>query len=276
MPVPFLAHQVPVLPLKMRRPDRWDGLALVVGSMVPDFWYVTVGFDHGWGGHSFVVNAHGWFQPLRWILPSMLVVWAVRHIVAPVVPLAFPDAGRWHLRDYRLLASAHHRWWVTAYSAFVGAFSHVLLDSVTHRDGYFVTNYSIMERWWFTIDGWRVKTWWLAQYVGSVVLCAAALWMVWSIGRRRLMVRWHGGDAAPTAGDLTRWGARKVRMTLAVSVIVGAAVGVPRYRVTLATAAMTTTLIVLAGAVVAGWWAQRDVVAREAAPDSPTPVDPLL
>ena len=52
MPFTFLAHQAPVLPIKARRPDRWDGLALVVGSMAPDLAYVVARDDrHYFDGH---------------------------------------------------------------------------------------------------------------------------------------------------------------------------------------------------------------------------------
>lgn len=40
MPGTLLSHQAIVLPLKLRWPARFSGLALVIGSMAPDFEFI--------------------------------------------------------------------------------------------------------------------------------------------------------------------------------------------------------------------------------------------
>ena len=80
MPVTFLAHQAPVLPIAQRWPDRTDGVALVVGSMAPDFAYVL-------NGSRWEVWAHGLPAVVVFCVPATFVVgWLIVRVLAPVVP----------------------------------------------------------------------------------------------------------------------------------------------------------------------------------------------
>lgn len=111
MPVTFLAHQAPAFVLQRRWPQRLDGVGLVVGTIMPDVWYVTVGWLYGplgiplWvDGHQ--VSAFGTTVLIPGLVLSLLIRWAV-------------------------LAERGPRWWVTAWSVALGGLTHLLLDPLS-------------------------------------------------------------------------------------------------------------------------------------------------
>ena len=59
------------------------------------------------------------------VIPGTVLTMLLRRWTMPVVPAVLPKAGFLRLRDYRLVALARHRWWVTAYSVAVGALTHL-------------------------------------------------------------------------------------------------------------------------------------------------------
>jgi hypothetical protein len=198
VPFTFLAHQAPVLPLMgrggldappPRRRIDWDGVALVAGSMAPDLAYVTRGWWYGpWGipmwfdGHRpqnlFVVTA-----------AATLLAVVVRWWILPVLPLALPDGGSFHLRDYQRLSLVRHRWWETVASAFVGAVTHLVLDAFTHSDGAGSGSSGFFQTPLFGVGSRTVHLYTALQYGGSVVLGAYTLWWMWRAGRARAFRR---------------------------------------------------------------------------------------
>ena len=67
-----------------------------------------------------------------WCLPvTLLLTWVVRR-AAPVVAAHLPAGGPLALRDYGVLGSVRHRWYVVLWSALLGAGSHLLWDGFTH------------------------------------------------------------------------------------------------------------------------------------------------
>lgn len=183
MPVTFLAHQAPVLPLARRWPGRLDGVALVIGSMAPDMAYVLV-------GSRFEIWAHGFPWVVLFCVPvTVIVSWLVVRVLAPVVPDHLPPAGRLHLRDYRGLAV--HRFGVvrTALGTLVGALSHVALDHFTHEWGWFARNVA-----WYddrVVDARFLGREWtffrVVQYTGHVGGSALCVLLLWRYGRSRWM-----------------------------------------------------------------------------------------
>jgi hypothetical protein len=173
VPFTFFAHQAPVLPIKRKRPDRWDGLALVVGSMAPDLVYVTAGTDHYFDGHRLS-------NQFALMVAAVLLTYVVRLLVLPVAPLALPE-GASPLRDALLDASrTRHRVWVVAYSAFIGQLTHLALDAFTHRDGFVVQDVAFFRAPWFAVGGHHVALYNTLQYGLSIVL---GLWCVLMLNR---------------------------------------------------------------------------------------------
>lgn len=196
MPATFPSHAAAVLPLKLWRPRRFDGVALVTGSAAPDLPYALNGFVLLPSTHS--LPAVLWFG-----LPVALVTaWLVRR-AAPVVAVHLPARPGWlALPDYGVLGAVRHRWYVTVWSGLLGAASHAAWDGFTHSpDGPYGWGVRLLP--WLAGEpapGWP---WWaLGQQVSTVVGAGVALAVAVHIGRRRLLRRWHG--PAPRI-PRTRW-----------------------------------------------------------------------
>jgi hypothetical protein len=192
MPATIPSHQAAVLPLKMRFPDRFDGVALVVGSTAPDIGYVLAGIaeppSHAW--HSLV-----WFH-----LPVVVALaWLVRS-AAPTVAAHLPG----YLRDYGVLGTVRHPLRVTAWSAVLGALTHQVWDAITHPYMLFVATSAYLPAMHATavagLAWWRVVHL-LSEVVGVVVTLATVIY----IGRRRLLVAWHGPPPVLASRPLVFW-----------------------------------------------------------------------
>ena len=184
MPATFPSHAAAVLPLKIRWPAAFNGVALVVGSTTPDQAYAIYGRFHLSGTHQW--PGLGW-----WCLPVALIeTWLARR-AAPIVAAHLPVAGTLALRDYGAIGRQRHHWYVTVYSALLGAITHLLWDGVSHRPdspGWGrnllpFLNTPEINRWW----------WWnYAELVWSIIGGIAAMLMFAWIGRHRLIRAWYG------------------------------------------------------------------------------------
>jgi hypothetical protein len=192
VPATIPSHQAAVLPLKVRFPDRFDGVALVVGSAAPDIGYVLAGIaeppSHAW--HSLV-----WFH-----LPVVVALsWVVRR-AAPVVAAHLPAA----LRDYGVLGVVRHPVRVTAWSAVLGALTHQVWDALTHPYMLFVSTSAYLPVMHETavagLPWWRIVHL-LSEVVGVAVVVAVLI----HIGRSRLLVRWHGPPPPTPTRPLVFW-----------------------------------------------------------------------
>lgn len=165
--MPFtVSHTVAVIPLFRWR--RLDPLALVIGSMAPDFGYFVHRFAFAGGAHSFV----GSFTRA---LPVAMVVWLVCRftglfLIRPLPPrlramaAAVVEKSRWQLSS--LL-------WVPL-SLLLGIWSHVAWDSFTHKGGWVVSRVPLLE--------WPVYHW--LQQASSIFGMAILLILYRKFGRR--------------------------------------------------------------------------------------------
>lgn len=180
MPLTFFAHQGPLLPLLQRHRTNVDALCIVVGSMAPDFAYVL--HRSRWS-----LWAHEGWAIVWWNVPvTLLVAWIVARVIAPVLADHLPDLGRFHLRDYRGLATHRFTVWSPLW-ALAGALSHIGLDHFTHEWGWLATNVE-----WFGRDlgrdSWTGRQWTPArvlQYVGHTGGSALCGLLLWRYGGRR-------------------------------------------------------------------------------------------
>jgi hypothetical protein len=144
VPSAFLSHQGIILPLKTRFPEKFDGTALVFGSMMVDFEYVILEIMKFLSvdaviplGHSFV-GIFSWVLPIsifcsflfsRWIGPAIASI--VQKIENGHVILSY--FGFDQLRLLKLKRFSFRWLWMSFYSALLGALSHLLLDLPSHE-----------------------------------------------------------------------------------------------------------------------------------------------
>ena len=195
MPLTFPSHAGVVVPLKLWRPRWFDGVALVLGSTAPDLPYAI---------HRYAeIRAHTWWGLVWFCVPvTMLGCVAVRWAVA-VTAAHLPMGGPLRLRDYGGLRDVRHPLLVTAFSAWLGALSHRLWDVVTHAS----IDQGTVRIPALGTEAVAGQPWWRVLFYGSTVAGAAAvLAAMVHIGRRRLLVRWHGPAPAVPTDPAWFWG----------------------------------------------------------------------
>jgi Domain of unknown function (DUF4184) len=182
MPVTFFAHQVPVLPIARRWPNRTDGIALVIGSMAPDMAYFL-------NGSRLSVWAHSFPAVVTFCVPITLAAsWLIARAISPVLWDHLPTAGPFRLKDYRGMSVHRFSWGWAALSAFIGSLSHVILDHFTHDWGWFARNLDWYDS--VVINNLFGRQWTvfrIAQYIGHVVGILTCVWMLGRYGRERWM-----------------------------------------------------------------------------------------
>lgn len=181
MPLVYLAHQAPFLPVLRRWPGRLDGPCLLAGSMAPDFAYALQ-------GTRFELWAHAFPGLVTFAVPAALVVaWLTVRGLARVGAAHLPAGGGFHLRDLRGLAAHRFSPPRAALSALIGAWGHVLLDAPGHAWGWPARTWE-----WFRAPlgealflGRPWTAFRIAQYAGHVGWTALAVVLLWRYGRQR-------------------------------------------------------------------------------------------
>jgi hypothetical protein len=179
VPATIPSHQAAVLPLKVRYPHRFDGVALVIGSAAPDIGYVLAGIAEP--------PSHAWHSLLWFHLPVVTALaWVVRR-AAPAVAAHLP--GR--LRDYGVLGAVRHPLLVTAYSGMLGALTHQVWDAITHPYMLFVSPSTYLPAMHTTAVA-GVPWWRMVHLLSEVVGTVTTIALIVHIGRTGLLRTWHG------------------------------------------------------------------------------------
>ena len=190
VPLTFPTHPAAVLPLKLWRPRWFDEIALVVGSTAPDLAYALDG-----SGLPVWPLSHQLLGLVVWCLPvALAATWLIRR-VTPVVAAHLPAGGPLALADYGALGTFRPRWPVVVSSALLGAASHLALDRLE----------ALVP---------------VSEYVMHVLGTVGLLAVVVTIGRGRLLRRWHGDPPPVRRRPVLFW-------TVAAAVTLGAAAAVP-------------------------------------------------
>jgi hypothetical protein len=177
MPWTF-AHPAAVLPLhrltRSRGRGRFSLAALMVGSMVPDFGYYAFQFQGSAFAHSFLgsltvcpllglllLGVGGALRrPLCYMLPQP-------HRAA-LLPLALAPLRVDAMRV--LMASA---------AVILGAWTHIVWDSFTHTDRWFVERIGWLQQHVLTVRGHELHGYSLLQYASSALGVAWLAWAYW-------------------------------------------------------------------------------------------------
>jgi hypothetical protein len=209
MPWTF-AHPAAVLPLAKLPGARLSLAALSIGSMVPDFGYYVFRFEGSAFAHSFL-GSLTLCPTLGAVL--LLIFGVLRRPLCYLLPqphreLLLPLANTPWRFD-----SSSVPWFLAA--LIVGAWTHILWDSFTHVDRWFVARSDWLQRETFEIRGHVLHGYSLLQYASSAVGVSVLLWAYWSWLRKAhgaRPIRWF----APEDG----WRYRCILAALATAVLV--------------------------------------------------------
>jgi hypothetical protein len=213
LPSSILSHQGIVLPLKIKYPEKFDGIALCVGSVAPDLPFILSFFlgsrinryvlFHSVGGLIYTV-------PL-----SLLLVFLFNRFLLPIIayvasknrfgPISYLLAF-FGFDDFGLVKSMRFSltWLLKAtYSVVIGIFSHFLLDLPTHGYiPYLKPFFSGIMPSWFLIEYSRlnipfygifeVTNYNILWVSFSIILGIIALYNLRYIKKNKLMMKWYG------------------------------------------------------------------------------------
>lgn len=191
MPLTFPSHAAAVLPVKLRWPDRVDGVALVIGSTAPDLPYALAPYVR--------LDAHQWHALFWFCLPVGMAAAALTRRAGPAVAAHLPRGGTWNWPDYATIGRTRYRWYVTASCVVFAALTHLAWDMFTHPAA---------GRWLPPLDvvAFAGLPWWhVLQFASSALGAVAAISMVWQVGRQRLLVRHGQPEPFPARPKMFWW-----------------------------------------------------------------------
>lgn len=167
MPFP-LAHPAAVLPLRRYCPVRLNFAALVIGSVTPDASYCLGENAGGAFGHS-LLGSVVFCLPVGLVL--MALFYGLRSPVVRMLPSAYQDALLPFCR--RPTGPA----WVMVISLLIGTFTHLLWDSFTHNDGWFVQHLPVLQSVVIHVGDRTARLchvlWYACSFIGVICLFLA-------------------------------------------------------------------------------------------------------
>lgn len=171
MPFTF-AHPVIALPFKGKR--HLDFLALILGTMAPDFEYFIHFKPYQVYGHTFL-GMFFYNLPL-----TLLLLVLIRYILAASLLSHLPFKMD-RLYSYLVRTSRYKKVWVSlgisAYSAVLGMITHILWDGFTHKGGYFVERFPTLNSTYNIVDI-QIPLYKILQHGSTLIgLGIIALWI---------------------------------------------------------------------------------------------------
>ena len=173
MPFTF-AHPAAVLPLR-RRFKSLQTVPLIVGSVVPDLpYYVPMRFNRlMWDTHT--------FSGVFWLdLPMGMAVLLLGFVFRrPLTALLSPRARALCLQSVQHFRDQPLHWVWAPFAIIVGAWTHLLWDSITHDNGWVVKRVAALSAP-ISLFGYTGSLCHVMQYVSSI----AGLLILWIWFRR--------------------------------------------------------------------------------------------
>lgn len=191
MPLTFPAHQGLIGAVKLRWPNHVDGTALCIGAASPDLAYAMGDWLNR---QSHTAIGVVWAVPIT-ILATLITRWRS----AAGVFAHLPDFGPLRVQSYRVLGLRRPAPATTLLAATIGAGSHVLIDSFTHRGRWGADLLGLNQVLFEVPIGGEVTTAKLIQYFGHSFGSLAFVWLLWLVARRGLLESWYGEEPVAAA-----------------------------------------------------------------------------
>jgi hypothetical protein len=192
--MPFtLSHAVAVLPLRRYCPRYFNLAGLIIGSMTPDAGYYLGRFD-------LATVAHSPLGTVTVCLPVGLALLGLFYLVRQPACFLLPSPHRQVLQPLAAQTPAVQSRTVMSMvvSILLGAWTHLVWDSFTHRGGWFVQRLDWLGEPALLLGDTGLSGYWLLQqastFVGMIVLLGAYLF--WLHQR-------HAPDSVERSSD--RW-----------------------------------------------------------------------
>ncbi|UIR57322.1 DUF4184 family protein [Sphingobacterium sp. SRCM116780] len=141
MPFTF-SHPALVLPLKYVSKKWFSTTGLVIGSLTPDFEYflrMRIKSDY-----SHTISEVFWFDLPLGLLLAFIFHNSVRNTLFDQLPTFFKSRFI-GFKSFNWNGYFKEHWFIVITSILIGAFSHILWDSFTHDDGFFVKRFSVLS-----------------------------------------------------------------------------------------------------------------------------------
>lgn len=200
---------------------------MVIGSVMPDIVFALHGTD-------WYVDAHTVWPQFWLCLPATIAAtWIVKRKVAGTLGPHLPDAGQFHLRDYRLLSAwtglhGWRAWVVVTVSALIGSFSHVAFDSFTHGFGWVVQHVGFLQQAVFElpaeVSGRTVYVHDLLQIGATIIGATITIWCLHYIGKHHCLRRWYPNFESPKPTTRSRrilWGSTVAGFLVGLGIAAG-------------------------------------------------------
>ncbi|MHA1931072.1 MAG: DUF4184 family protein [Promethearchaeota archaeon] len=204
MPSAIFSHQAPGLVLKIRYPDKFDGTALCISTFIPDITaiidfflpFTLRGISHSFLGLIYYTVSLTLLLTLlfrKYFLPYMSQVAKKEGILSK--PLNYLGIGVWDKLknkkyDRKSLA-------VAIYSAYIGGFTHLLLDLPSHGYIEFFFPWVIFrspEILLYSVWQWQnynITIYELIWIIESLITLALAVYSLRYIKKNNLISKWY-------------------------------------------------------------------------------------
>ncbi len=180
MPFTF-SHPALVLPANRLSRQLYSMTGLIIGSMTPDFEYFIRMNDESIFSHSL----RGLFY---FDLPLGLALCFVFHDIVRDELITNLSSGlqeRFNvLKNFDWNAHFRKTWPVVLLSIIIGAASHIIWDSFTHRNGYFIFKFPFLKTR-IHLLGIRIPIYNLLQHISSVVGLVVVFFFVYSMPKTK-------------------------------------------------------------------------------------------
>ncbi|MFX1376161.1 MAG: DUF4184 family protein [Promethearchaeota archaeon] len=214
MPSTILSHQAPALALKVKFPKKFDGTALCLGTIFPDFSLNMLNLFFDINFYAFTHSLIGqilWTTPLT-ILATLIFSRYLSPLFAKIAsqkgkiygPLRYFGIDQWkYLKNKKF---SRNLWIVIAYSALIGGIFHILLDWPAHRNVYLLYPwvvgpnfdfllYSIVDYGTFTIGSFTFEAnltiYNLFWFLESIIALIISLLYLRHIKKKDLIRIWY-------------------------------------------------------------------------------------
>ena len=148
MPFP-LAHPAAVLPLRRYCPQYLNFPALVIGSLSPDLGYAFGHLHVDWFSHRFFAGTFGFCLPAGLLV--LFGFYLVRRPVVGILPAPFRQT-LWPLCQ-RPVGSPFG----IVVSLVLGAWTHILLDDISHPDGWEMGHLPLLQSYVLPVGSHRFR-----------------------------------------------------------------------------------------------------------------------